>query len=101
MRIVSSHAKRGYEKDTHLNNMTRVPMRLATLVLSNAIESRRMTLAVVRLNRTRVNMNFQNITTSGTSPIHAYMIPPNTSGGTTRSGRMSKRILDAKYVNDE
>ena len=44
-------------------------MRLATLVLSNAIESRRMTLAVVRLKSTSVSMNFQKIDTSGTSPI--------------------------------
>ena len=54
-----------------MNNMTRVPMRLATLVLSNAIESRRMTVAVVRLKSTSVSMNFQNVATSGTSPIHA------------------------------
>ena len=81
--------------------MTSVPMRLATLVLSHAIESRRMTVAVVRLKSTSVSMNFQNVATSGTSPIHAYMMPPNTIGGMMRSGRMSNRILDAKYVNDE
>ena len=50
--------------------MMSVPTRLATLVLEKAIESKRITLAVVRLNRTSVSMNFQKIATSGTSPIH-------------------------------
>ena len=52
-----------------MNSMTRVPTRLATLVLENAIDSSRMTLAVVRLKRTSVSMNFQKIATSGTRPI--------------------------------
>ena len=53
---------------THLNNMTSVPTRLATLTLANAIESQRTTLAVVRLKRTRVSMNFQKPATVGTRP---------------------------------
>lgn len=53
---------------TYLNSMTRVPTKLATLVLANAIDSRRITLAVVKLNSTRVKMNFQKAGTVGTRP---------------------------------
>ena len=49
--------------------MIKVPTKLATLILLNAIDNKRMTLAVVRLNNTSVSMNFQKIDTSGTSPI--------------------------------
>lgn len=48
--------------------MMSVPTKLATLVLANAIERSRMMLAVVRLNMTKVSMNFQNIGTAGTRP---------------------------------
>ena len=53
----------------YLNSMIRVPTRLATLVLAKAMDNRRMTLAVVKLNNTSTRMNFQNVDTSGTSPI--------------------------------
>lgn len=53
---------------TYLNNMTRVPTKLATSMLLKAIESRRTTLAVVRLNNTSVRRNFQNPATVGTRP---------------------------------
>ena len=56
------------ESTTYLNNIIRVPTRLPTLVLSNEIESRSITLAVVRLNRTSVSMNFQKAGTVGTRP---------------------------------
>ena len=52
-----------------MNSMIRVPTRLATLVLAKAMDNRRMTLAVVKLNNTSTRMNFQNVDTSGTSPI--------------------------------
>ena len=75
----------------HLNNMTIVPIKLATLVFAHAIEMSKMTLAVVRLNRTSVRINFQKATTVGTKPTRPYTIPPKSNGGTTRSGRMSNR----------
>ena len=75
-----------------MNNMTIVPMRLATLVFAQAIDMSKMTLAVVRLKSTRVRMNFQKAATVGTKPTRPYTIPPKRSGGTTRSGRMSNRI---------
>jgi hypothetical protein len=53
---------------THLNNITRVPTKLATLILAKAIDRSSTTLAVVRLKRTRVSRNFQNPGTVGTSP---------------------------------
>lgn len=52
-----------------MNSMMSVPTRDDTLVLAMPMERSRMTLAVVRLKRTRVSMNFQNVATSGTSPI--------------------------------
>jgi len=48
--------------------MTKVPTRLATLILSKAMERRRTTLAVVILKRTKVSKNFQKPATVGTSP---------------------------------
>jgi len=84
-----------------LYNKRRVPTRLATEELSNTIETSRIAVAVDRLNNTRINMNFQKATTLGTSLMSPYTIPPNNSGGTTRSGRMSNSSLDEKYVNDE
>ena len=61
--------KRGIKKrSTNLNSMINVPTKLATLTLANAIESHSTTLAVVRLKRTSVNMNFQNPATVGTNP---------------------------------
>lgn len=72
--------------------MTRVPNKLATLWLSNATEMRSTALAADRLNRTSTSMNFQNVATSGTSPTNRYTIAPKISGGTTRRGKMSKRI---------
>lgn len=77
-------------RKTYLNSITSVPTKLATLVLAKAIERSRTTLAVVRLNNTRVSKNFQNPATVGTSPTRGYRIPPNTNGGTSRRGRMSK-----------
>ena len=79
-----------------MKSMIKVPTKLATLMLLNAIDNKRMTLAVVRLNNTSVSMNFQKAATVGTSPMRPYTMPPKTNGGTTRRGRMSKRILDAK-----
>lgn len=48
--------------------MTKVPTRLATLVLANAMDNHRTTLAVVRLNKTSVRINFQNPATVATRP---------------------------------
>ena len=76
----------------HLNSMTIVPIRLATPVSAHAIEISKMTLAVVRLNSTRVRMNFQKAGTVGTKPTRPYTMPPKSNGGTTRSGRISNRI---------
>lgn len=76
----------------HLNNITMVPIRLATLVFAHAIEMSKMTLAVVRLKSTSVRMNFQNAGTVGTKPTRPYTMPPKSNGGTTRSGRMSNKI---------
>jgi len=53
---------------TYLNSIIRVPTKLATLVLANDIDSKRITLAVVKLNSTSVNMNFQKAGTVGTRP---------------------------------
>ena len=75
-----------------MNNIIRVPTRLATLTLAKAIESQRTTLAVVKLNSTRVSMNFQKPATVGTRPTRPYTIPPNIIGGTRRRGRISNRI---------
>lgn len=86
---------------TYLKSMIRVPTRLATLVLENAMERRRITLAVVKLKRTSVSMNFQNETTVGTKPMSPYTMPPKTRGGTTRSGKISNMILEKKYVKEE
>lgn len=61
---------------TYLNSMISVPTKLAMLVLANAIESNRITLAVVKLNMTRTSMNFQNVATSGTSPTNPYIMAP-------------------------
>lgn len=77
-------------------NMMRVPTRLATDVLSKAMETKSTAVAVDKLNNTRVNMNFQYAATLGTSPMRPYTIPPNRRGGTTRSGRISKSTLDEK-----
>ena len=55
-------------RDTDLNNMIKVPTRLATLVLAKVIDKHKMMLAHVRLNSTRVRMNFQKIVTEGTRP---------------------------------
>jgi hypothetical protein len=52
----------------YLKSITKVPTKLATLELANAIDNRRITLAVVRLNSTSVNMNFQKAGTVGTRP---------------------------------
>ena len=67
-KLVHIHKKRGENKKTNLNSMINVPTKLETLTLANAIESHNTTLAVVRLKRTSVNMNFQNPATVGTSP---------------------------------
>lgn len=72
--------------------MTRVPTKLATLILENAIDSHKTTLAVVKLNKTRVSKNFQNAATVGTRPTRLYTMPPNIRGGTSLRGSMSKRI---------
>jgi hypothetical protein len=47
----------------------RVPTRLATEELSNAIETSNTAVAVDMLNNTSVNKNFQKAKTSGTSPM--------------------------------
>jgi hypothetical protein len=77
-----------------LNNIISVPTRLATLTLAKAIESQRTTLAVVKLNKTRVSMNFQKPATVGTRPTSPYTIPPNIIGGTRRRGRISNKICE-------
>jgi len=79
-----------------LYNINRVPTKLATDVLSKMMETKRTAVAVARLNKTRVNINFQYTATSGTRPIKPYTMPPNSRGGTTRRGRISKRSLDEK-----
>ena len=55
--------------NAHLYNINKVPTRLATDVLSKTMETKRTAVAVARLNKTSVNMNFQYTATSGTSPI--------------------------------
>lgn len=65
------HPHEGEKKgSTNLNSMINVPTKLATLTLANAIDSHSTTLAVVRLKRTSVSMNFQNPGTVGTSPTN-------------------------------
>ena len=104
---------------TYLKSIMSVPTKLETPMLANAMERRRITVAVVILKSTRVSINLQNTAVVGTSPIKPYTIPPNTRGGITRKGRMSKRIcsdfnsiifdfenqtiptFDEKYVNVE
>lgn len=86
------------EQETHLNNMTNVPTKLARLVLSNAMDNSSITLAVVKLNNTNVSMNFQNAGTVATSPTRPYTIPPNKSGGTKRNGRISKRTFSGRLI---
>jgi hypothetical protein len=73
-----------------LNSIISVPTKLATLTLENAMDNSKMTLAVAKLNKIRVSINLQNVATSGTRPTRPYMIEPNTSGGTTLRGSMSK-----------
>lgn len=51
-----------------MNNMTNVPTKFPTLVLSHATEMSKTTLAVVRLNSTSTKRNFQNVDTEGTRP---------------------------------
>lgn len=53
---------------TYLYSITSVPTKLATLVFANATEISRTALAVARLNKTRMSMNFQKVDTSGTKP---------------------------------
>jgi hypothetical protein len=48
--------------------MIKVPTRLATPTVEKAIDSQSTMLAVARLKRTNVKMNFQNAATDGTSP---------------------------------
>ena len=50
-------------------SISKVPTKLATDVLSKMMETRRTAVAVARLNKTRVNINFQYTATSGTRPI--------------------------------
>ena len=50
-------------------SINKVPTRLATDVLSKIMETKSTAVAVARLNKTRVNMNFQYTATSGTRPI--------------------------------
>lgn len=78
----------------------RVPTKLATPMLANAIDNSKITVAVVRLNKTSVSMNFQNVSIVGTNPINPYTIPPNARGGTIRKGRMSKRIWNSNELKD-
>ena len=80
----------------HLYSITKVPTKLATDVLSKTMETKRTAVAVARLNKTRVSMNFQYTATSGTRPIRPYTMPPKSKGGTIRRGRMSKKSLDEK-----
>lgn len=80
-------------KETHLNSITNVPAKFATLVLSHATAMSSTALAVVRLNSTSVSRNFQNAATVGTKPTRPYTIPPNSMGGTMRKGKMSNRTL--------
>lgn len=61
-------------------------------MLAKAMDNSKTTLAVVKLNRTRVSMNFQKPGTVGTRPTRGYTIPPNRRGGTSRNGRMSNKI---------
>jgi len=72
--MVCNHCNQGLTFDrlikrpvnNRLNNMTIVPIRLATLVFAHAIEMSKMTLAVVRLNSTSVRITFQKAATVGT-----------------------------------
>jgi hypothetical protein len=95
-----SEMKGGWE-DTHLYSMMSVPTKLAMLMLENAALRSRHTAAVVRLKRMSVSINCQYAAAVGTSPMSGYAIAPNTNGGTTRRGRMSKRTLAEKYVKEE
>ena len=51
-----------------MNSIISVPTKLATLTLANAMDNSRMMLAVVRLKRISVSMNFQNAGAVGTRP---------------------------------
>jgi hypothetical protein len=78
-----------------------VPTKLATPRSANETDMSRHAPAVVRLKRTSVSTNFQYAAGEATSPMSGYAIEAKTNGGTTRSGRMSKKTLAEKYVNDE
>jgi hypothetical protein len=78
--MVCSHWRTG---TTHLNSMTSVPTKLATLMPENAMENSNTTPGVVRLKSTRVRMNFKNAATVATSLTRPYTTPPNISGGTS------------------
>jgi hypothetical protein len=82
--------------NTHLNSMTSVSTKLATLMLENAMENSNTTPGVVRLKSRRVRMNFQNAATMATSLTMPYTIPPNISGGTSHKpqARMSNRTCE-------
>ena len=54
--------------EPYLYSMKRFPTKLATLVLSNAMEISNTEVAVQRLNSTSVSKNFQNVVGSGTRP---------------------------------
>ena len=78
--MVCSHWRTG---TTHLNSMTSVPTKLATLIPENTMENSNTMLGVVRLKSTRVRMNFKNAATVATSLMRPYTTPPNISGGTS------------------
>lgn len=90
--LIGANDSKQTECETDLNSMTNVPTKLATLVLANAMLNQSTTLAVVKLNNTRVSINFQKPATVGTSPTRPYTIPPNIRGGTRRRGNMSNNI---------
>ena len=56
----------------HLNSMTSVPTKLATLMPEIAMENSNTMLGVVRLKSMRGRMDFQNVVTMGTSPTRPY-----------------------------
>lgn len=76
--------------------MTRLPTRLATPRSLMATLRKKTILLAVKLNRTKIMMNFQKQDTSGLRPASPYTMDPRMNGGMTRRGMMSKRTLARK-----
>lgn len=71
--------------------MTKLPSRLATPPSEMATLRKSTMLLEVKLNNTKIMINFQNEETSAFRPARPYTIEPRMNGGITRSGIMSNR----------